>query len=165
MKLMDLQYKIVYKQGPLNQVVDALSRCHVADTVTAVAISKPEWINKVKEGHGDDAKAQELMIEIEAAGGTLGEYTFIDGLIRYQGRIWLGMNKLAHEHILLAIHSSGIGGHSGFTATYYRIKKLFSWPGMKQDIKAFIQACEVCQQAKVQHCKPSGLLQPLPIPD
>jgi hypothetical protein len=36
---------------------------------------------------------------------------------------------------------------------------------MKQDIKDYIAACQICQQAKVDHCRPSGLLQPLHIPD
>lgn len=36
---------------------------------------------------------------------------------------------------------------------------------MKHDIKKFILACQVCQQAKVDHCRPVGWLQPLPVPD
>jgi hypothetical protein len=36
---------------------------------------------------------------------------------------------------------------------------------MKEDILSFIKACGVCQQAKVEHTKPTGLLQPLPIPN
>jgi transposase InsO family protein len=36
---------------------------------------------------------------------------------------------------------------------------------MKNDIKEFIRGCAVCQQAKNEHCKTPGLLQPLPIPD
>jgi hypothetical protein len=36
---------------------------------------------------------------------------------------------------------------------------------MKEDIQPYIQGCFICQQAKVDHHKSSGLLQPLPIPD
>ena len=35
---------------------------------------------------------------------------------------------------------------------------------MKDYIRTFIQQCEVCQQAKVEHVKSPGLLQPLPVP-
>jgi hypothetical protein len=35
---------------------------------------------------------------------------------------------------------------------------------MKQDVKDYIAACELCAQAKLEHSKLPGLLQPLPIP-
>jgi hypothetical protein len=47
---------------------------------------------------------------------------------------------------------------------YQHIKKLFAWPNLKQSVTEFIQHCETCQRAKVEHTKLSGLLQPLPVP-
>ena len=35
---------------------------------------------------------------------------------------------------------------------------------MKGDIARFIAQCDVCKRVKAEHQKPSGLLQPLPIP-
>ena len=35
---------------------------------------------------------------------------------------------------------------------------------MKREIAYFIKQCLTCQQVKVVHQRPSGLLQPLPIP-
>jgi hypothetical protein len=49
-------------------------------------------------------------------------------------------------------------------ATHNRLKKLFYWPNMKQDVNSFVKQCEVCQKAKHELCKYPGLLQPLPIP-
>ena len=62
------------------------------------------------------------------------------------------------------LHSSGLGGHSGITATYHKVKSLFARPKMKQRIKEYISKCELCAQAKPKHCKLPNLLQPLPIP-
>jgi hypothetical protein len=76
----------------------------------------------------------------------------------------VGNNLLAQNHILQALHSSGIGGHSGIQATYHRVKALFAWPKMKASIVAYVQACQICQQAKAEHVKSPGLLQPLPVP-
>ena len=36
---------------------------------------------------------------------------------------------------------------------------------MQQDIKEFVQSCLICQQAKHDTALPSGLLEPLPIPE
>ena len=57
-----------------------------------------------------------------------------------------------------------MGGHSGILPTYFRVKQLFSWQGMKTDVENFVKQCAICQQAKHELCKYPGLLQPLPIP-
>jgi hypothetical protein len=57
-----------------------------------------------------------------------------------------------------------VGGHSGSTATYHRVKKLFAWKGLRSAVEEFIKQCSVCQHAKHEHTKPAGKLQPLPIP-
>ena len=72
---------------------------------------------------------------------------------------------MAQQHILQALHASGIGGHSGIQATYHRVKSLFAWPKLKETVTQFVQACTVCQQAKVEHVRLPGLHQPLPVPD
>jgi hypothetical protein len=79
-------------------------------------------------------------------------------------RIWVGTNALAQRHILQALHSSAVGGHSGVNATYHRVKSLFSWPHLKTSVTEYVQACQICQQAKSEHVKLPGLLQPLPVP-
>jgi hypothetical protein len=68
------------------------------------------------------------------------------------------------KDILLALHYGAIGGHSGFHATYHRVKHLFSWPGLKNQVKQFVASCSVCQQAKSERVAYPGLLEPLKIP-
>jgi hypothetical protein len=46
-----------------------------------------------------------------------------------------------------------------------RGKRLFYWPRIKSDGESFVKQCQVCQQAKGEHCRYPSLLQPLPIPD
>lgn len=65
---------------------------------------------------------------------------------------------------IISAAQAAIGGHSGVEATYKRVRDLFSWPGMKNDIQKFIQSCEICRQAKGEHVRYPGLLQPRPIP-
>ena len=52
-----------------------------------------------------------------------------------------------------------------FFATYHRIKRLFAWSNQKRMVKAYVQACTICQQAKSERVLPPGLLQPLSVPD
>ena len=92
------------------------------------------------------------------------QFSLDKGLFKYKGRIWLGSMQDLHRKIFEAYHSSALGGHSGAPVTYIRIKKLFFWPGMKKQIKGWVQSCQVCQQAKLERIKYPGLLKPLPAP-
>ncbi|WVZ94694.1 LOW QUALITY PROTEIN: hypothetical protein U9M48_040559 [Paspalum notatum var. saurae] len=152
LKLMGLQYKVIYKKGSDNRVADALSRR---------STSTPCWLEVIIKGYQNDPRAQ--LTELSLTGSNDRGYSLTDGILKYKGRIWLGNNIEAHKAIMLAMHSSGLGGHSGITATYQKIKPLFVWPNMKQDIQNYVTACEICSKAKAEHCKLPGLLQPLPI--
>ena len=69
------------------------------------------------------------------------------------------------KHIIENTHSSPEGGHSGITVTAKRIQEKFHWPKLRSDVQEYINACDVCQRCKAEHISPSGLLQPLPIPN
>ncbi|CAJ2679805.1 unnamed protein product [Trifolium pratense] len=51
-----------------------------------------------------------------------------------------------------------------FEEVYKKIAGLVFWEGMRKNIKAYVESCEVCQRNKYQTLSPGGLLQPLPIP-
>jgi hypothetical protein len=44
------------------------------------------------------------------------------------------------------------------------LKENFWWSNMKVDIAKYVSECDTCQRIKASHLKPSGTLQPLPIP-
>jgi hypothetical protein len=41
------------------------------------------------------------------------EYNLEEGLIKIDGRIWVGQNPGLQHKILTALHTSAVGGHSG----------------------------------------------------
>jgi hypothetical protein len=163
-KLMGLQYKLVYRKGKDNSTADALSRVPTANELHAISLCRPRWLEIITEGYDKDDKAKTLLQELSIASPNAQGYSLHQGLIRHKDRIWLGHNREAHQAILLSLHDSGVGGHSGILGTYQRIKSLFSWPKMKEDIMKYVRQCSVCQQAKAEHIRIPGLLNPLPIP-
>ena len=88
-----------------------------------------------------DGKAQELLKELVIHSPNAQGYSLQHGVIRYQGRIWVGSNFAVQAKIITALHSSAVGGHSGQQTTYQRIKKSFCWKGMKQNVEQFIKQC------------------------
>jgi transposase InsO family protein len=110
----------------------------------------------------DFAQQKILRLAIDAAAEP--NFSFADGLLCYQGRIWIGANPDLQRMIISAFHDSPTGGHSGFPVTYRRLMALFKWHGMKQHIRDYVRPCYVYQQAKPKRTLPASLLQPLPVP-
>jgi len=54
LKLMDLYYRIMYKQGSHNMAADSLSRCHELQSLCAISVCTPAWITNLMEGYKED---------------------------------------------------------------------------------------------------------------
>lgn len=91
-------------------------------------------------------------------------YTVREGLLYWKDRLVIPIEEALIQRILQEYHSSPIGGHAGITRTLARLKAQFYWPKMQEQVQEYVQNCVICQQAKVSNTLPSGLLQPLPIP-
>ena len=67
------------------------------------------------------------------------------------------------EEVMKEAHHSRFTIHPGETKMYHDLGRQYWWQGMKRDIAQFVCKCLTCQQVKVEHQKPTMLLQPLPI--
>ncbi|GJT42617.1 putative reverse transcriptase domain-containing protein [Tanacetum coccineum] len=56
-------------------------------------------------------------------------------------------------------HKSKYSIHPGSTKMYQDLKLLYWWPNMKADIATYVSKCLTCVKVKVEHQKPSRLLQ------
>ena len=128
-KLLGLSYKIIYKQGKENRVADALSRTsHAADfEIIAVSVVTTPWVQTLQEAYTQDPDTAKLLQELSIQSPS-GHYTLTKGIIYFKSRIWVGNAASIQQQILFALHASAVGGHSGYEATYHRVKRLFAWP-------------------------------------
>lgn len=165
-KLLGLCYRIVYKRGEDNRVADALSRRPgpLQGDLATITVAVPIWLEAVQQGYNNDPAAQKLLARLATEPNGHDGFLLQDGIIKHNGRVWLGNNVPLQKQVLTALHSGAIGGHSGFNATYRRVRRLFTWPGMKQHVKLLVEACQVCKQAKPGRVRYPGLLEPLPVP-
>ena len=81
-----------------------------------------------------------------------------------EGRIYVPNNKELREEILKKHHDPADIGHPGQHRMLELLKRTYWWPGLKEDIKKYIQGCFKWQQNKVQHQRKTGELHPLEIP-
>lgn len=146
-------------------MADALSRRpHDSPSIWALSTCVPSWSSAIIQGYDQDHEAQELLTKLAVNTNVAPHFSLRDGLLRYKNRIWLGNNLLLQTQVMTALHTSPVGGHSGFPVTYSRLKQLFAWKGMMKAIKTFVSCCSICQQAKPDRSKYPGLLQPLSVP-
>ena len=81
-----------------------------------------------------------------------------------EGRIYVPNNKKVKEEILRENHDSVDMGHPGQQRMLKLLKRNYWWPGLKEDVKRYVQGCFKCQQNKVLHQRKAGKLHPLKIP-
>jgi len=80
-------------------------------------------------------------------------------------QIYIPNSQKIKERILKENHELADVGHLGQQQMMELIKRNYWWPGIKNNVKKYIQGCFKCQQNKVQHMKKAGELHPLKIPE
>jgi hypothetical protein len=166
-KLLGYHYEIQYKPGSTNVVADALSRSIEPSDASFLALSMPQFVflEELKQDLLVNDEFLVLRDQLVADPMSKPGYSFKDGLILFQGRIWLSPKSRFKDLLLKEFHETPVGGHAGIIKTLKRLAANFYWAEMRGDVKRFIASCVVCQQTKYSTQKPGGLLQPLPIPE
>ena len=92
-------------------------------------------------------------------------WAIINDELRFRGRLCVPDHDRIREEVLDECHRSKFSIHLGSNKMYRDMKRQYWWKGMKKDVARYISKCAVCQQVKIEHQRPGGLLQSLPIPE
>ena len=174
----DYDCVIDYHSGKANIVADALSRksiqmlralnAHLSlsddGTVVAELIARPSLLNQVLEAQRKEEKIVAIINQIR--NGKETEFTVNEnGVLYYKDRVCVPDCNDLRKSILEEAHSGSFAIHPGSTKMYRDLKMSFWWSEMKRDVSEFVTKCLVCQRVKAEHQVPSGLLQPIRIPE
>jgi len=174
----DYDLIIDYHPGKANVVADALSRkslfalramntrLSLTDdgSILAELRAKPTFLQQICEAQKNDEKLQVKRAQCES--GNDSEFQIgSDDCLLFRGRVCVPQNSELIQKILREAHSSTMSVHPGSNKMYNDLKKMYWWSGMKRDISEFVSRCLICQQVKAEHQVPSGLLQPITIPE
>jgi hypothetical protein len=91
------------------------------------------------------------------------EYMIQDGLLFIGNQLCIPKCSM-RENILKEKHSGGLARHFGHDKTFSKLNGSYFWPGMRTDVKIFVDRCRICQHTKGKW-KNIGLYQPFPIPE
>ena len=126
-------------------------------------MTTPSLLSRVIESRGQDAEMMSIKDRVQAGPGNEGWAIHTDGSFRYRG--WIVVPQLAklREEILREFHCSRFAVHPGGTKMYHDLRRQYYWSGMKRHVGDFVRRCLTCQQIKVEHQRPTRLLQPLEV--
>lgn len=77
-------------------------------------------------------------------------------MLFFKGKLYIPSSSHLKTVLLEEFHSSQIGGHSGISKTYGRLKENVYCEGMTNDVVAFVNSCQTCQQIKTTNHLPYG---------
>jgi hypothetical protein len=153
-----------------------------AGTVTPPAVSvagsaQEQRIDQSVAAAGGRAGGQLSPLELDISKGYAFDPMFSDTKYnhrwKFQHSLWFTIDgQIAvpdlgdlREQVIAAHHTNTFSGHPGVARTADSIKRGYWWKGMKKQVAEYVSKCHECQTNKSAQHKPSGLLQPLSIPE
>ena len=132
--------------------------------IVAELVAKLDLLNQVLEAQKNDEKISAIVTQIEEEKET--EFSVKeDGSLYYKDRVCVPSDSELKKATLAGAHSESFAMHPVSTKMYQDLKVSYWWSEMKRDVSKFVTKCMVCQKVKAEHQVPSGLLQPIRIPE
>ena len=86
-----------------------------------------------------------------------------EGLVRRNGCLYVPGDAAVREELIRKHHDDPLSGHFGAQKTLDLIQRKYFWPACAEQVKAYVQTCNVCQRIKVLRHKSYEELSSLPV--
>ena len=103
--------------------------------------TRVEKDNILKEIRRNTTREKDVIQALKKEDGLTWEE---DGVVYMEGRIYVPNNKKIQEEILKENYDLVDIGHLGQHRMLELLKRTYWWPGLKEDIKRYIQECFKC---------------------
>jgi len=123
-KLQGFNFDIHYKPGKTNLVADALSRKHsevIASLLMTVSSTFPHILQNLRSFYSKNEQGRKLIEESTQATSSNSHYSFKDGLLFFQDRIYIPDLPVWRQEIISQFHNSPIASHSGSKPIFSRL--------------------------------------------
>ncbi|XP_039855366.1 uncharacterized protein LOC120713480 [Panicum virgatum] len=124
--------------------------------ILAMSAPRFDFIERLRQAQHMEPALVALRDEI-TAGQRPAPWSIIDGLVAYEGRLYIAPSSALLPEIIAATHE-------GVLRTLHRLRRDFHAPNLRRAVQKFVRECTTYQRYKFEHLHHAGLLQPLPVP-
>jgi hypothetical protein len=166
--LSEYDFDIRHVKGKENKVVDALNRIVHELHATTISMYQTDVKGKILEDANTDLQYRELITKLQQGKTPQNMDIYklrVDGILLHKNKICVPNVQDLKRIIFHEMHNAPYAGHPRYQKTITVFKSQYFWLGMKREIAKYIARCMECQKVKTEHRHPTGLLQPLPIPE
>ena len=146
---------ITYVKGSHN-LSDALSRR--PDYVECNMVTSASLLDRIRGSYKLDSNYEDPTFTSKL------QWDAKTSLWFYHDRLAVPDNLALRLSIFKECHDVPFAAHFGVDKTFAAVARRFWWPRMYRQVKRYVTSCPTCQRCKVEHQRPRGLLQPIPIP-
>ena len=82
----------------------------------------------------------------------------------YKNKLYVPNVHEMKKKLMYESHNTVFTMHHGSNKMYRNLKQYYWWRVIKKDIEEYVSKCLTCQEVKAEHQVPSGLLNPISIP-
>jgi hypothetical protein len=146
--MQNFTFVIKHISGIANKVADALSRkCLLLQEFRVKTLG----FDDLRDMYRDDPDFEEAY---EAAENPIlrdmiqwTEYMIQEGLLFKGNQLCIPKCSM-RENLLKEKHSGGLPGHFGHDKMFKKLSESYFWPGMRAEVKIFMDRCKICQHSK-----------------
>jgi len=136
---------------------------HALEGVELIGIEQ-KILSDIRKGNqnGDQEEpiakaAQELWSSTNEAVHS-SEWSNIDGLLQFQGKIYVPWSLDLHRQIIALCHNTQIAGYPRYWKTLELVSQNYWWSQMSRYIGQYVSTCDLCLQTKPWQYSPVSKL-------
>ena len=107
-----------------------------------MAISGPhfDFIDRLRQATSTDPVLVALREDI-TAGTRQQPWSLSDGLVTFNGRLYIPSSPPLLQELLTAVHDDW---HEGILRTLHRLRRDFHTPNLRKMVQEYVRACDTC---------------------
>jgi hypothetical protein len=150
-QLNQFDYKLIYREGRLNTVPDALSRGpdhkpapppnQPAIAVVSSIGPDPSFLTAVRAATSNDPYALMVVSKMILADTAFATFLFDDGLLYNSDRLYIPPVPELRTRVMHTNHDCNASGHLGMDKTEELISRSFFWTDLQQDVRHYVRSC------------------------